>query len=100
MRHDRLEAPWIEETIEAVGSIAAEMNRRAIGGNVRAARGIAEHQLRAGIAEDEMDGVAGELEIHRHRNQARTRDAVIGREILGAIGGEDGNAIAACQAAL
>jgi len=47
-----------------------------------------------------MDGVTGELEIYRHRDQARTHDAVIGREILGAIGGEEGNAIAARQAAL
>ena len=47
-----------------------------------------------------MDGVAGELEIHRHRNQARAHDAEIGGEIFGAIGGEDGNAIAACKAAL
>ena len=95
-----VEAPGIEEAIEAVGSIAAEMNRRQVGWNVRAARRIAEHELRAGIAEDEMDGLAGKLEIHRHRNQARAHDAVIGREIFGAIGGEDGNAIAACKAAL
>ena len=81
-------------------SIAAEMHRSAIRRNVRAARRIAEHELRAGVAEDEMDGLARELEVHRHRDQARAHDAVIGREIFGAIGGEDGDAIAACKAAL
>ena len=100
MRHDGREAPRVEETIETIGSIAAEMNRRQVGWNVRAARHIAEHQLCAGIAEDEMDGVAGEFEIHRHRNQARAHDAEIGGEVLGAIGREDGNAIATYEAAL
>src|SRR3954471_18779243 len=91
MRLDGLEAPGVEETIKTVASIAAEMNRWQVGWNVRAALHIAERQLRAGIAEDEMDGVAGKLEIHRDRNQARAHDAEIRGEVLGAIGREDGD---------
>ena len=47
-----------------------------------------------------MNGLARKLEIHRHGDQAGAHDAVIGREIFGAIGGEDGDAIAARKAAL
>ena len=69
------------------------------GGQSGAAWPVAEHELRAGIAQDEIDGLARKLEVHRHRDQARAHDAEIGREILGAIGGEDGDAIAAREPA-
>ena len=46
-----------------------------------------------------MDGLARKLEVHRHRDQAGAHDAEIGGEIFRAIGGEDGDAIAAREAA-
>ena len=47
-----------------------------------------------------MDRLARKLEVHRHRDQAGAHDAVIGGEIFGAVGREDGDAVAARQAAL
>ena len=34
------------------------------------------------------DGLARKLEVHRHRHETRAHDAVIGREIFGAVGGQ------------
>ena len=39
---------------------------------------IAEHQLGAGILDDEMDGLLRKLEVHRHRDEAGAHDAEIG----------------------
>jgi hypothetical protein len=55
---------------------------------------IAEDELGAGVAEDEMHGRTGKLETDGHRDEAGTHDPVIGREIFGGIGGEDGDALA------
>ncbi len=44
-----------------------------------------------------MNGRARKLEAHRHCDETGAHDAVIGGEIFGAIGGEDGHAIAARQ---
>ena len=46
-----------------------------------------------------MNGRARELEVHRHRDEPRAHDAVVRREILGPVGRQDGNAVAACEAA-
>jgi hypothetical protein len=98
-RHDGVERAGVEETIEAVGSVVAEMHRWDIRRAVRTPRPIAEHELRAGIAEDEMDGLAGEFEVHRNRDQAGAHDAVVGGEKFRAIGGENADAIPARKAA-
>ena len=42
----------------------------------------------------------GKFEIHRHRDEACAHDAVIGRDIFGAVGGEQRDPVAALQAAL
>src|SRR5262245_11718481 len=42
-----------------------------------------------------MNGRAWKLKAYRHGDETGAHGAVIGREIFGAIGGEDGNAIAA-----
>ena len=47
-----------------------------------------------------MDRLLRELEVHRHGDEAGAHDAVIGREIFGAVGGEDGDPVAAGEAAL
>ena len=47
-----------------------------------------------------MDRLARKLEVHRYRDQAGAHDAVIGGEIFCAVGGKDGDAVAARQAAL
>ncbi len=92
-----VERSGIDEAIEAVG--AAELHAGEMLGHVGPARAVAEHQPRPGISQDEVDGGAGELEVHRHGDEARAHDAVIGRQILGAIGGKDGDAVAAGEAA-
>ena len=56
--------------------------------------------LRAGILDDEIDGLARKPVVHRHRDQARAHDAEISGEIFGAVGGQDGDALAAREAAL
>src|ERR1700728_2064027 len=47
-----------------------------------------------------MNGLAREFEIDRHCNKAAAHDAVIGRDVFGAVGGQDRDAVAALQAAL
>src|SRR5947209_1181540 len=47
-----------------------------------------------------MNGLARELEVHWHRDQAGTHDAVIRGNKLSAIGGEDADAIPTRDAAL
>ena len=47
-----------------------------------------------------MDGRARKLEIHRHRDEAGAHDAEIGGEVFRAVGGQDGDAVAAREAAL
>ena len=46
-----------------------------------------------------MDGLARELEIDRHGDEAGPHDAEIGREIFGAIGRQDRDPLAAREAA-
>src|SRR5215467_4046346 len=46
-----------------------------------------------------MNGRAGKLEADRHRDKTGAHDAVIGRQILRAIGGEDGHPLPARKAA-
>ncbi len=90
-----VERTGIEKCIER----RAECHARNIGGAIRRARRVAEYELRAGIADDEMNGVAREFEIHRHRDEAGAHDAVIGGDIFGAVGGEQRDPVAALQAA-
>ena len=47
-----------------------------------------------------MDGLARKPVVHRHRDQARAHDAVIGGDEFGAVGRQDRDAVAACKAAL
>src|SRR5271165_2536785 len=89
----------LDKTIEAVGSAVAELNVWEIVGRLARSRLVAEQKLCAGIAQDEMNGVAGKLEVHRHCNEAGAHDAEIGSEIFHPIGGKDGNAVAARQSA-
>src|ERR1700704_3968109 len=65
--------------------------RRAVGATGR----VAEHELRAGVPQNEMDGLAGELEIHRNRDEAGAHDAVVSGDKFRPIGGENADAIPA-----
>ncbi len=98
-RDDRVERPLVQERIKTVGALGAERDDRQIVRTILAPLRIAEHELGAGILDDEMDGLLREFEIHRHRDEARTHDAVVGREIFGAIGREDRDPVAADEAA-
>ena len=82
----RLEHAGIEEMIEAARPAVAEADLRQISRTVLAAREIAEHQPRAGVPDDEIDGLARKAIVHRHRHQARAHDAEVGGEIFGAVG--------------
>jgi hypothetical protein len=99
-RDDRVERSLVQERIKAVGTLGAERDDRQIARTILAALRIAKHELGAGILDDEVDGLLREFEIHRHGDEARTHDAVVGREIFGAIGRKDRDPVAAREAAL
>ena len=98
-RDDRRERAGIEEGGKAIPAFTSETHERHPGRALRPSRRIAEHELRAAIAQDEFDGRGGKPVIDGHRDEARTHDAVIGREIFGAVGREDGDALAARKSA-
>ena len=50
---------------------APKVTQAMSGGQSAARAAIAEHEFRAGIANDEMDGLARKFEVHRHRDEAR-----------------------------
>src|SRR5712692_1381149 len=85
--------------IEAGGSIIAELHAWKTLGSIARALLVAEQELCAGILQDEMNAVAGKLEIHRYRNETGAHDAEIGSEIFRPIDGKDGDAVPARQAA-
>ncbi len=98
-RHNGVERPGIEEAVETRLAGVAEAHRRHILRTIRATRHVAEHELHPGILDDELDDSARELEVHRHGDQARPHDAEIGGEIFGAVGGQNGDALAALEPA-
>src|SRR5258708_5683749 len=61
--------------------------------------GVAKYQPRAGVASDEIDGIAGKAVIDRHCDESGAHDAVIGGDELGPVGGQNRDAVAACQSA-
>ena len=95
-RRDRFERSGIEESVER----RAELHAGDVARAIRSARRVAEHEFCVGVAQDEMNRIAREFEIGRHGDETRAHDAVIGGEIFGAVGGEDGDAVAALEAAL
>ena len=95
-RNHGVERAGIEEGVERRAECYAGDFGRAVG----RARRIAEHELRPCIADDEMNRLAREFEIYRHRDEARAHDAVISRDIFGAVGGEHRDPVAALQPAL
>ncbi len=92
---DRVERAGIEEGVEC----GAERHAGNVRRTIRRARTVAEHELGTGIADDEVDRLPRELEVHRHRDEAGAHDAVIRRKIFGAVGGQDGDAVAALEPA-
>src|SRR2546422_3759421 len=60
---------------------------------------VAEQELCAGIPQDETNAVPGELEVHRHRNEAGTHNTEISREVFRSVEGENGNTVAPRQSA-
>jgi len=98
IKEDGVERAAVEEGVEAFRAVAAEFHHRNSNQTFRAARGIAEHEFRAGIPQNEMDRLARKLEIHRDADQTSPHDAVIGREKFHTIGRENGHPVAACHA--
>ncbi len=92
----RVERAGIEEVREA-GSV--QLHHRQAGWTGGPPLGIGEDEADLGVLEDVVDRVARQLEAHRHRDHARAHDAEIGREVFRAIGGEDGDAVAAPMSA-
>src|SRR5258708_27647902 len=84
--------------IDRLGAFTAETDQGQVRRTVGEAFRIAEHEPGAGILHDEMDSLARKLEIHRHRDEAGAHDAVIRREILGAVGRKDRDPLAALEA--
>jgi hypothetical protein len=96
---DGLEFALVEKAVEAFGILAAEDDDRQSLRAILAPRDIAEHEPGAGVPDDEMDGFLRKFEVHRHRDQSRPHDAVVSREKLRAVGGQDGNTVAADEPA-
>ena len=96
----RFEFARIDEAVEACAILVAEHHGRQALRTVLQACVIAEHELCAGIADDEIDGLLRKPVIHRHSDQARAHDAEIGGDELDAVGRQDGDAITAGKAAL
>ena len=91
--HDGLEVPRIEERLE----IGTEFHRRQAIGRPLPAGIVHEQQLRAAVAQHMLHGLVREAPIDRHRDEARAHGAEIDGEPVGAVGGEDGDALAALE---
>src|SRR5262249_34329162 len=87
------------KTGKALPTIGAETYCGYPGWTLRPPRGIAKHQPRAGVACDEIDGLGGKAVIDRHCDESCAHDAVIGGNELGAVGGQNRDAVAACKSA-
>ena len=98
-RDDGVEPPGIEEGGKVLTAAARKAYDRQPGGALLPPRRIAEHQPRAAIVQDEGDGLGRKPVVDRHRDEARAHDAVIGGEIFGAVSGQNGDALAAREAA-
>ncbi len=95
VRDHGFELAGVDEAAEAFVTLRAEHDRGKAFGAIVAARSVAEQEPRAGVLQDEMDGLARETIVHRHRDKAGAHDAEIGRDKFGAVGREDGNPVAA-----
>ena len=81
-----VERTGIEKRVKALGPACRNAPPEYPAGQ-SAARAVSQNtSSRAGIAQNEMDGLARKLEVHRHRDEAGAHDAEIGGEIFGAIG--------------
>ena len=100
LRDHGLELARIDETVEAGAALLAEDDGRHILRRILEARAVAEHELGAGVLDDEMDGLLRKPVVHRHGDEARAHDAEIGGDEFGAVGRQDGDAVAARKAAL
>src|ERR1700749_2265962 len=63
-RYDRRELAVIEEAAEILIALLAEHHDWQTVGTILAARLVAEYELRAGIFENEMDGLLREAVVH------------------------------------
>jgi hypothetical protein len=96
LRRNCVEPAVIEKAVEALAAgIVPERHHRKRQRALRSTWWIAEHQLRARVRHDRVDGLAGELEVHRDRDQAGAHDPVESGEILRAVSREDRDALAA-----
>ena len=98
--HDRFERSRIQEILKAIIATAAENHSRQAGRTIGVTRPVAEHQFRSAVLDNEMDGLARKAVVHRHRDEARAHDAVVGGEIFGAVHRQDRDAVAALEATL
>ena len=96
---DGVEPPGIEEGGKVLTAVARKAQDRQPCWALLPPWRVAEYQPRAAIAQDEGDGLGRKPVIDRHRDEACAHDAVIGGEIFHAVGGQDGDALAARKSA-
>src|SRR4029079_2316851 len=66
---------------------------------ILAAGPIAEHELGAGVLEDEVDGRIWKPVVNRYRDETCAHDAEIGGDVFGAVGRQNGDAIPTLETA-
>ena len=87
---DGRKRPGAHEGVES----RVELHDGGAGGYRGPALGIDEHERDAGVAQHVLDRRRRQLEVDRHRHHPRSHRPEKGRQVLGAIGREDGDAVA------
>ena len=94
---DAIERPRLESRLKPVRTVIIKPDDRKPVGAQLSPCGIGKHQLGAAVGQHVADGVGGELVTERHRDQPGPHDAVIGAQIVGAVGCQDGDGVAALE---
>ena len=94
-----LEVARIEKGLEAVTIGRIEIRNGRVGRQGAAPRRVAEHVADPGVVQNERDGLGGKLMVEGNSDESRPEDAEIGDHVLGPVGREDGDPVAAHQAA-
>src|SRR5437867_3757849 len=89
----------MQKCLETFRALLAKAHDWQSGWTVCAARRIAEHKLRAGVSDDEMNRLTRKLEVHRHCGDAGAQNTEIGGDIFGPIDGQDGDPVSPFKSA-
>src|SRR5439155_22652414 len=99
LRVDRREIARAQEGLEAVLALRVEVDEGKAGRNERPALTIAEDQVHARVAQDEVDGVPRELVINGDGDETWAHRPEVGDEELRAVRGKNGHRVAPAEPA-